>query len=77
MALRGARGEASVGGAKGQTSTEPMRLLLLGKPGSGKGTQAKRISADEGIPQIATGDLIRASIKAGSELGQRVKAVMD
>lgn len=54
-----------------------MRLILLGKPGSGKGTQAKRVAGREGIPQISTGDLIRAAIAGGSELGKRFKAFTD
>jgi adenylate kinase len=55
----------------------PLRLILLGKPGSGKGTQAKRIAAYEGIPQISTGDLIRATIASGSELGKKFKSFTD
>lgn len=51
-----------------------MRLLLLGKPGSGKGTQAQRIARDENIPAISTGDLIRAAIAEGSELGAKFKS---
>ncbi len=54
-----------------------MRLVLLGAPGSGKGTQAKQLMAERGIPQISTGDLLRAAVAAGSELGQRAKAAMD
>ncbi len=54
-----------------------MRLVLLGAPGSGKGTQAQRLMADRGIPQISTGDLLRAAVKAGTELGQRAKSAMD
>jgi adenylate kinase len=54
-----------------------MRLLLLGKPGSGKGTQAKRIARDESIPAISTGDLIRHAIATGGELGQRFKSFTD
>ena len=52
-------------------------LLLLGPPGAGKGTQAKRISAERGIPQIATGDMLRAAMANGTELGQRVKPIYD
>ncbi|MEL6214546.1 MAG: adenylate kinase [Pseudomonadota bacterium] len=54
-----------------------MRLVLLGAPGSGKGTQAQRLMADRGIPQVSTGDLLRAAVKAGTELGQRAKSAMD
>ena len=55
----------------------PLDLLLLGAPGAGKGTQAKRISEDYGIPQIATGDMLRAAIAAGTELGRKVKPILD
>ena len=54
-----------------------MRAILLGAPGAGKGTQAQFIVEEFGIPQISTGDMLRAAIKAGSELGQKVKAVID
>ncbi|MEM7612840.1 MAG: adenylate kinase [Pseudomonadota bacterium] len=54
-----------------------MRIVLLGAPGSGKGTQAQRIMADRGIPQISTGDLLRGAVAAGSELGKAAKAAMD
>jgi adenylate kinase len=52
-------------------------LVLIGPPGAGKGTQAKRLSARYGIPQLATGDMLRAARAAGTELGNRVAAVMD
>lgn len=54
-----------------------MRLVLLGAPGSGKGTQAKLLVDKYGIPQISTGDLLRAAVAAKTELGLQVKAVMD
>jgi adenylate kinase len=54
-----------------------MNVLLLGPQGSGKGTQAQRISAAHEIPHIATGDMLRAAIAAGTELGLRVKPIYD
>jgi adenylate kinase len=53
-----------------------MNLLVLGPQGSGKGTQAKRISAEYGIPHVSTGDMFRAAVAAGSELGRRVEPIL-
>lgn len=54
-----------------------MRIVFLGAPGSGKGTQAQRLVRDYGLVQISTGDLLRAAVAAGTELGRQAKAAMD
>ena len=58
-------------------ATRSLRLILLGAPGAGKGTQAGFISQKYGIPQISTGDMLRAAVKAGTPLGLEAKQVMD
>src|SRR5580693_277590 len=75
------------GGARGigpgLTCTAPpgsvsgMRIVLMGAPGSGKGTQSQRLVERFGIPQISTGDLLRSAVSRGSEYGLRAKAAMD
>jgi len=54
-----------------------MRIILLGAPGAGKGTQAEALCARFSIPKISTGDMLRAAVQAGTELGRKAKAVMD
>ena len=54
-----------------------MKIIMLGAPGAGKGTQAKKIAVKYGIPHISTGDIFRANIKEGTELGKKAKTYMD
>ncbi len=59
------------------TSANPVRLLVFGRQGAGKGTQATRLAEHYGIVHISTGDMLRAAVKDGTELGKQAKAVMD
>ena len=54
-----------------------MKIIMLGAPGAGKGTQAKKIAGKYGVPHISTGDIFRANIKEGTELGKKAKTFMD
>jgi adenylate kinase len=63
--------------SKGMSEKLAMRIVLLGAPGSGKGTQAKILSDAKGIPHISTGDMLRAAVAEGTRFGQKAKSIMD
>ena len=71
--------EAMTGGATDVTTggVETMRVIMLGPPGAGKGTQAARIAETYDIPHISTGEIFRATVKGGTELGRKAKEYMD
>lgn len=59
------------------SENELMRIVLLGAPGSGKGTQAKMLMAERNVPHISTGDMLREAVSAGTRFGQKAKTIMD
>jgi adenylate kinase len=79
LTWRGAAGNVAnlCAAARSRLLHDNMRIVLLGAPGSGKGTQAQRLMQREHIPQISTGDLLRAAVANGTELGRRAKAAME
>src|SRR5712691_4526000 len=70
------RGEESEGG-RSPPPNRAMRLIFLGPPGAGKGTQARTLAGERGIPQIATGDMLREAVAKGTRLGMEAKSYMD
>ncbi len=70
-------GSAGRNRGRDQTEETNMRIVLLGAPGSGKGTQAQRLIDKYAVPQVSTGDLLRAAVAAGTPLGRHAKATMD
>merc|ERR1719333_1067145 len=67
----------TIGRASVQTSARKTIMILFGPPGAGKGTHAPRIVARMGIPQLSTGDMLRAAVAAGTEVGLQAKSVME
>ena len=71
------RGGSGSHGGSHEGSPHGVRLIMLGPPGAGKGTQAERFARARGAPRISTGDILREAVQAGTELGRAAKAVMD
>lgn len=72
--VAGQRGNAVSGAGRAEA---PLRLVMLGAPGAGKGTQADRLARERGVPRISTGDIFRQAVAAGTDVGESVKATMD